>query len=92
MLSYPRVAERLRLDEGELSAILAALLSRAKVTPGKLRLSGVTRDPKDDAVVACAVEGRASYIVSSDQDWLTLGEYQDIRVVTPRRFLGILGL
>jgi len=90
VLSYPRIAERLRLDEDELEAILAALLSKAEVTPGRLRLPGVTRDPKDDAVVACAREGEAHYIVSGDQDLLVLSEYEGIRVVTPRQFVETL--
>lgn len=90
VLSYPRIAKRLRLDEDELAAILAALLSKAKVTPGHLRLPGVTRNPKDDAVVACAKEGDADYIVSGDQDLLVLGEYEGIRVVAPCRFVEIL--
>ncbi len=90
VLSYPRIAERLRLDEEELVAILAALLSQAEVTSGRLRLSGVTRDPKDDSVVACAKEGEADYIVGGDQDLLVLGEYEGIQVVTPRQFAEIL--
>lgn len=90
VLSYPHIAERLRLDEAELAAILAALLSRAEVTPGRLRLPGVTRDPKDDAVVACAKEGEAAYIVSGDQDLLVLGAYENIQVITPRQFMEIL--
>jgi putative PIN family toxin of toxin-antitoxin system len=90
VLSYPRIAERLRLDEDELAAILAGLLSKAEVTPGHLHLPGVTRDPKDDAVVACAKEGEADYIVSGDQDLLVLSEYEGIQVITPRRFMEIL--
>lgn len=91
VLSYPRIAERLRLDEEELGAMMAALLSKAEVTPGHVHLPGVTRDPKDDAVVACAREGEAGYIVSGDQDLLVLGEYAGIQVVTPRQFMEILG-
>jgi len=90
VLSYPRIAKRLRLGEEELASILTALLSKAEVTPGHLRLSGVTRDPKDDAVVACAKEGDADYIVSGDQDLLVLGEYEGIRIVTPGRFVEVL--
>jgi putative PIN family toxin of toxin-antitoxin system len=90
VLSYPRIAERLRLDEDELAAILAGLLSKAEVTPGHLHLPGVTRDPKDDMVVACAKEGEADYIVSGDQDLLVLSEYEGIQVITPRRFMEIL--
>jgi putative PIN family toxin of toxin-antitoxin system len=90
VLTYPRIAGRLQLEDAELAAILAALLSRAKVTPGRLRLPGATRDSKDDAVVACAMEGKADYIVSGDQDLLALGEYENIQVVTPRQFVGII--
>jgi putative PIN family toxin of toxin-antitoxin system len=90
VLTYPRIAKRLRLDEQELATILDALLSRAEVTPGQLRLPGVARDPKDDAVVACAKEGVADCIVSGDQDLLVLGEYEGIRVVTPRQFVEML--
>jgi len=90
VLSYPRIARQIHLEEDELTAILAALLSQAEVTPGRLCLPGVTRDPKDDAVVACAVEGEADYIVSGDQDLLVLGRYEAVQVVTPRQFVDIL--
>ena len=90
VLSYPRIARQIHLEEDELAAILAALLSQSEVTPGQLRLPGVTRDPKDDAVVACAVEGEADYIVSGDQDLLVLGRYETVQVVTPRPFVDIL--
>jgi putative PIN family toxin of toxin-antitoxin system len=90
VLSYPRIAKRLSLTEGEIAVILAALLSKSIVTPGHLRLPGVTRDPKDDAVVACAKEGEADYIISGDQDLLVLDEYEGIQIVTPRRFTEIL--
>jgi putative PIN family toxin of toxin-antitoxin system len=88
VLSYPRIAKHLSLTEGEIAVVLAALLSKSVVTPGHLRLPGVTRDP--NAVVACAKEGQADYIISGDQDLLVLGEYEGIRVVTPRRFMEIL--
>ena len=91
VLTYPRITKRLRLDEAELAALLAALLSRTHVVAGQLHLPGVTRDPKDDAVVACVVEGEAGYIVSGDQDLLTLGEYQGVQIVTPREFVEMLG-
>ena len=40
--------------------------------PGKLDLSGACRDPKDDKFLACAVEGHAHYVVSSDRDLLDM--------------------
>jgi len=87
VLSYPRIAKRLRTSYEEIEAILAALLSQAMVVPGHLGLPGVTRDPKDDAVAACAKEGQADCIVSGDQDLLVLEEYEGIQVVTPRQLV-----
>jgi putative PIN family toxin of toxin-antitoxin system len=92
VLAYPRIANRLRLPDAEVDLILAALLSLGQVVPGALQLPGVTRDPKDDPLVACAGEGAADYLVSGDRDLLDLGETENIRMVTPREFVEILGL
>ncbi len=90
VLSYPRIARRLRMRDEEVEALLAALLSQTVVVPGELRLPGTTRDSKDDAVVACAKEGEANYLISGDQDLLTLGEYEGIQVLTPRQYVQII--
>ncbi len=92
VLAYPRIASRVRLSDAEVDLILAALLSQGQVVPGALQLPGVTRDPKDDPLVACAVEGAADYLVSGDRDLLDLGETENILMVTPREFVEILGL
>ena len=92
VLTYPRVAGRVRLSDAEVNLILAALLSQSQVVPGVLQLPGVTRDPKDDPLVACAVEGAAEYLVSGDKDLLDLGKHGEIQVVTPREFAEILDL
>ena len=90
VLAYPRVAERIRLAPAELAAILSGLMTLAVVTPGDLQRPGATRDPKDDAIVACAEEGEAAYIVSGDHDLLSLGETRGFQAVTPRRFLEVI--
>jgi len=92
VLSYPRIARRLRLADTELDLILAALLSEAEVTPGRLQLPGATPDPKDDPLLACALEGNADYLVSGDRDLLDLGTYEGIRMVSPHQFAEILNL
>ena len=49
-------------------------------------LAPVARDPDDDAVLAAAIAGEASAIVTGDRDLLVLGEHRGIRIVTPRDF------
>ena len=41
----------------------------------------ISRDPKDDVFLATAVAGDADYLVSEDQDLLTLNPYQEIKIV-----------
>jgi len=47
----------------------------------------IVADPKDDAILACALEGKASYIISGDEHLLALREYRGIKILTPRDFV-----
>ncbi len=60
--------------------------------PGVLDLPGACRDPKDDKFLACAVEGGAHYLVSSDRDLLDMRHYRDVAIVNPGQFLLALEL
>ena len=69
---------------------------QARSSPGSgLPPSRVVRavpdDPDDDHLLAAALEGRAAFLVTSDQHVLSLGEYEGVRIVTPAEFLKILG-
>lgn len=66
--------------------IRAEIEQLAEVVDGA-DLAPVARDADDDAVLAAAVAGDASAIVTGDRDLLVLGEYRGIRVVTPRDFV-----
>jgi len=90
VLEYPRIADRLGWLDEERTQFVESFEALALITPGVLTLPGITRDPKDDPVVACAVEGGAGFIVSGDQDLLVLGTYGKVRMVTPREFLALL--
>jgi len=46
----------------------------------------VCRDPDDYAILACALEARADYLVTGDEDLLELKVFKGIRIVTPRDF------
>jgi putative PIN family toxin of toxin-antitoxin system len=52
------------------------------VEPGRLPVP-VSRDPDDDAVIACAVAARAHLIVSGDKDLRVLRAYRSIRIASP---------
>lgn len=70
-------------------AYFVALWSLAQVIETQTTLDVVV-DPKDNAVLACAVDGRAHYLVTGDPHLLALQKFQDIQIVTPAQFLKIL--
>lgn len=89
-LRYPRVRKHLRLTEPEIERLLTSLAVLADMVPGLLQVRAVRSDPDDDPYLAAAVEGLADYLVSGDRHLLEVGEYEAVRIVTPREFLGPL--
>jgi putative PIN family toxin of toxin-antitoxin system len=90
VLRSPRLWRLIRLTPAELDELIESLLLDAELTRGRLAVHVITRDPSDNMFLTCAVEGRADYIVSGDQDLLTLESYEGIPIVTAAEFLRIL--
>ncbi len=49
------------------------------------------RDPEDDKILELAVNGRANYIVTGDDDLLDLNPFRGIAIVRPAEFLAFVG-
>ena len=64
----------------------------ARVVSATAVAGGVCRDPDDDKFLDAALSGGAMYIVSSDHDLQVLGEYQGVKVLSPREFAELLGI
>jgi predicted nucleic acid-binding protein len=65
---------------------LAALIREAElVEVTEVMTEG--RDPKDNKFLALAVSGKATCIISGDDDLLVLHPFRSIPVVTPQTFL-----
>jgi putative PIN family toxin of toxin-antitoxin system len=47
----------------------------------------VARDPVDNLIIDCAVEAKADFIITGDQDLLVLKKVNDIPIVNPRTFI-----
>ena len=88
-LEKPELRQRIQPEAAR--ALLEALAEDAVLTPGDLELRGATPDPDDDAVISCAIEGNAGYIVSGDAHLLGLGEYEGVQIVEPAEFVRVLG-
>lgn len=70
--------------------LINIIYKNEEVTEGKLVLSDVSRDIKDNKFLACGVEAQVNYIVTGDENLLVLNEYEEIKIITPREFHEIL--
>ncbi|MCL5070677.1 MAG: putative toxin-antitoxin system toxin component, PIN family [Actinobacteria bacterium] len=49
----------------------------------------ICRDADDNKIIDLAVFSRAKYIITGDKDLLTLGKYNDIKIITPADFYNL---
>jgi uncharacterized protein len=87
VLHYPRI-EKALVKRGLVATVLstqfALLNDLVEAAPITQRVS---RDPDDDAVLACALAAKADLIVSGDQDLLVLQAFEGIPIVTAAQAL-----
>lgn len=87
-LEYPRIRRKYPLTDREVNRFLTLLELEAEIVTWEPDVSAAgVRDPNDEMVLACALAGSASLVVTSDQDLRVVGEYRGVRMVTPRQFL-----
>ena len=71
-------------DISEITTIVTEAASEILHQTGSIER--ICRDPNDDMVIACAVDSKADYIVTGDEDLLILKRYKDIVIINPRNF------
>jgi putative PIN family toxin of toxin-antitoxin system len=78
--------EKIRLPDDIIQQILVLLKSHSRlVIPDKVDVK-MCRDEKDLMVLGAAVSGKVQYIVTGDKDLLSIGEFQDIKILDPRAY------
>jgi uncharacterized protein len=78
VVNRPRLHQYMGTDP---AVVLDLIEADAELTPGKLVLKDVYRDPKDDQFIACALEGEAAYLVTGDADLLEMESYQGVIMI-----------
>ena len=76
-------------DRTALEEVLAEMLSYALVVEVTGEITGVCRDPKDDAILETAWRARADLLVAGDKDLLSMGSFRGIQIVTPAQYVAI---
>jgi uncharacterized protein len=88
-LAYSRLRERYEYTDADVTDFLNRLRVAAILVEELPHLT-VVRDPNDDMVIATAVQAQAAYIVTRDNDLLSLQQYEDITMISPEAFIAIV--
>jgi uncharacterized protein len=93
VMRYPKIVKLMKkrgVSFAETDDVFEKMKRVALNVPGELALNVVPDDPKDDMVLACAMEGRADFIVTRDSHLSDLKTFQGIPTVAPVTFLALI--
>lgn len=87
VLEYPRFS----LTHSEIKTLVEdEVLPFFEVVETGEKITGVCRDAEDDKFIACALSGRADFVVSGDKDLLEIGKHKTVKIISGRKLLGRL--
>ena len=90
VLNYRKIKTKYHLKKKDIEELLFALYLASDLTPDRLKVKVITQDPEDNKFIACALEGRADYIVSGDEHLLKIKEYKGTKIITAYQFLKVI--
>jgi len=89
-LAYPKVLKAAR-SKIEPALWFEDLVVLSQLVGDDTEVPRLSADPDDDQYIACAIAGR-TFLMTGDPDLLTVRQHDDVRIVTPRSFLDIIGV
>jgi putative PIN family toxin of toxin-antitoxin system len=90
VLHYPHIQRIKLISENEINKFVHDVISTSQLIEVSSVIDVVKKDTTDNQVLATALDGQASYIVSGDHHLLDLGNFRGIKIVKPIDFLNIL--
>ena len=80
--------KRITVSDGDIEEFIdVRLANMVTMKPGVRQAHGlVPADPKDDMVIAAALEAKAQYLISEDKHLLDLGQYHGIKIMNREQF------
>jgi len=85
-----KVAEKLvtkiHLPQSIVEEILQFLKEHAQIVKSEMIESFILKDKKDIPIIGTALSGNAQFLITGDKELLSLREYRNIEILSPREF------
>ncbi len=89
-LRKPKLAPRFTDQSTSIEKVVDEFMPLVTIVQSSPIPDGVVRDPKDHMIIAAAVGGKATHLISGDKDLTSLGRYEITDIVTATQFLALL--
>jgi len=86
VLHYPHILKRFKPSKEDVDEFIGLIVEHSEFTRGKYQVNKIQDDPADNMFLACALEGKADYIISRDPHLRNLKHYQGIQIVDVKTF------
>jgi putative PIN family toxin of toxin-antitoxin system len=85
----PYIKEKYNIKKEQIEGLVKTIYKKAIRVKGLYEVTK-SEDPKDDMFLACALEGKADYLVSLDPHLINLKYYYGVQIVIVEQFLRLL--
>lgn len=83
---HQKLREKFDWTEVDIDQFLKRIKKFANVVGITEKIVIITRDPKDNKILECAVSGKADLIITLDQDLINLKTFRGIAIIHPKTF------
>ncbi|MFH1703240.1 MAG: putative toxin-antitoxin system toxin component, PIN family [Nitrospirota bacterium] len=81
-----KLIDKIHLPQSSANDIVSYLRNQAEVVMPEEVHESVCRDKDDINIIGTALSGNARFIITGDEDLLSLKKYKNIAILTPREF------
>ena len=82
-----RLLDKFKLPPEKVKEFLEIIVFNSQIVYPKKKLNIVKKDPEDNKILECALEAKASFVISGDGHLLEIKKYKEIKIVSPKEFL-----
>lgn len=85
-----KMVEKIHLPKDTVRSIIKYLRDKAELFEPEKVDKSVCRDKDDIKIIGTALSGNAEFIITGDDDLLTLKEHEGVKIITPREYWDFL--
>ena len=87
VLQYPRIREKFHPKDEAIKRFFRLVFRKAAITKDIYKTDRISDDPSDNKFLACALEGKADFIVSRDPHLRNLKQFHGIKIIDVKGFI-----